>query len=63
MTIFMLVAAFILGALLASVVNAAQIGSSEGRMQFQIGELRKSILALHSVVTNLNERVERLDSN
>jgi hypothetical protein len=63
MTILVPVAAFVLGVVLASVVNAAQIGHSEGRMQFQIGELRKSIVALHSVVTNLNARVERLDSD
>jgi hypothetical protein len=56
------VGAFLLGVIGASVVSATQIGHSEGRLQFQIGELRKSLMALHSVVTDLNQRMERLDA-
>jgi hypothetical protein len=53
--------AFMLGVVMTSVISASQIGNSEGRMQFQIGELGKALTALHSVVTDLNQRVERLD--
>ena len=56
------VGAFVLGVIGASVVSATQIGQSEGRLQFQIGELRKAVPALHSVVTDLNQRMERLDA-
>jgi hypothetical protein len=61
-TVIVAIGAFILGVVMTSVICAAQIGNSEGRMQFQISELRNALTALHSVVTDLNQRVERLDS-
>jgi hypothetical protein len=39
------IAAFVLGVVSASVVSASQIGRSEGRMQFQISELRNAVTA------------------
>ena len=62
MTVLVAVVAFVLGVVLTSVVSATQIGRSEARTQFQIGELTASLMALHSVVSDLNQRVERLDS-
>jgi hypothetical protein len=59
LTILVGVAAFVLGVIGASIVSASQIGRSEGRMQFQISELRNAVTALHSVVSDLNQRVER----
>jgi hypothetical protein len=61
MTMLIGIAAFIAGLAAASVISAGQIGRSEGRMQFQVGELRRAIAALHEVVTNLNDRVEILE--
>jgi hypothetical protein len=58
-TVLIGIAAFVLGVVGASIVSASQIGASEGRMQFQISELRDAVAALHSVVSDLNQRVER----
>jgi hypothetical protein len=60
-TVIVAIVTFILGVVMTSAISAVQIGHSEGRMQFQIGELRKALAALHSVVTNLNQRVELFD--
>lgn len=60
-TILIGLGGFIVGVILASIISAAQIGRSEGRTLFQISELRKSVAALHSVVTDLNTRMERID--
>ena len=63
MIIVISVAAFVVGVVVASVIAAAQVGRSEGRMQFQVSELRHAIKALHEVVTNLNTRVQMMEAD
>jgi CHASE3 domain sensor protein len=63
MTIVAGIVAFIGGIILASVVSAAQIGRSEGRARFEIGELRQAVKALHELVTNLNSRVQMMEAD